>query len=273
MIGRLLQILSRVVVISALISVLTVSGIYVWLSEDLPQLPQSLEHINLSLPTEIYSADGERIKVLGERYPVNIEDISPYFLKAIIAVEDARFYSHNGIDHRALIRALIANFRTKKIVQGGSTITQQLSKNLFFSFERNWIRKIKELLVAFQLEVTFGKEQILEAYSNQIYFGSGAYGIEEASQTYFKSRARDLTLLQAAMLAGLPNSPNNANPFVHFEKAMKRANFILKRMVSENLISSSEREDALNSRIDLASPKVESNPNLYFVDEVLAKLQ
>ena len=273
MIGRLLQFLSRVVVISALISVLTVSGIYVWLSEDLPQLPQSLEHINLSLPTEIYSADGERIKVLGERYPVNIEDISPYFLKAIIAVEDARFYSHNGIDHRALIRALIANFRTKKIVQGGSTITQQLSKNLFFSFERNWVRKIKELLVAFQLEVTFGKEQILEAYSNQIYFGSGAYGVEEASQTYFKSRARDLTLLQAAMLAGLPNSPNNANPFVHFERAMKRANFILKRMVSENLISSSEREAALNSRIDLASPKVESNPNLYFVDEVLAKLQ
>ena len=273
MIDRLIHFLSRVIVITSVISILTVSGIYVWLSEDLPQLPQSLEHINLSLPTEIYSADGERIKVLGARHPVNIEDISPNFLKAIIAVEDARFYSHNGIDHRALIRALIANFRTKKIVQGGSTITQQLSKNLFFSFERNWIRKIKELLVAFQLEVTFGKEQILEAYSNQIYFGSGAYGVEEASQTYFKSRARDLTLLQAAMLAGLPNSPNNANPFVHFEKAMKRANFILKRMVSENLISSSEREAALNSRIDLSSPKVESNPNLYFVDEVLAKLQ
>ena len=273
MIGRLLQFLNWIIIIFGLISILTVSGIYIWLSKDLPQLPQSLEHINLSLPTEIYSADGERIKVLGERYPVNIEDISPNFLKAIIAVEDARFYSHNGIDHRALIRALIANFRTKKIVQGGSTITQQLSKNLFFSFERNWIRKIKELLVAFQLEVTFGKEQILEAYCNQIYFGSGAYGVEEASQTYFKSRARDLTLLQAAMLAGLPNSPNNANPFVHFEKAMKRAKFILKRMVSENLISSSQREAALNSRIDLASPKVESNPNLYFVDEVLAKLQ
>ena len=273
MIGRLLQFLNRVIIILALISILTVSGIYFWLSNDLPQLPQSLGNINLSLPTEIYSADGERIKVLGERHPVNIEDISPNFLKAIIAVEDARFYSHNGIDHRALIRALITNFRTKKIVQGGSTITQQLSKNLFFSFERNWVRKIKELLVAFQLEVTFGKEQILEAYSNQIYFGSGAYGVEEASQTYFKSRARDLTLLQAAMLAGLPNSPNNANPFVHFEKAMKRAEFILKRMVSENLISSSERELALKSRIDLANPKVESNPNLYFVDEVLAKLE
>lgn len=273
MIGRFLQFLNLIIVVLVLISILTVSGLYVWLSKDLPQLPQSLEHINLSLPTEIYSADGERIKVLGERHPVNIEDISPEFLKAIIAVEDSRFYSHSGIDHRGLIRALLANVRTKRIVQGGSTITQQLSKNLFFSFERNWIRKIKELLVAFQLEVTFGKEQILEAYSNQIYFGSGAYGVEEAAQTYFKSRARDLTLLQAAMLAGLPNSPNNANPFVHYEKAMKRADYVLSRMVSEKLISNNQREEALSSRIDLANPKVESNPNLYFVDEVLAKLE
>jgi len=273
LIGRLLQFLNFLIVVLVLVSILTVSGLYVWLSKDLPQLPQSLEHINLSLPTEIYSADGERIKVLGERHPVNIEDISPDFLKAIIAVEDSRFYSHSGIDHRGLIRALITNIRTKRIVQGGSTITQQLSKNLFFSFERNWIRKIKELLVAFQLEVTFGKEQILEAYSNQIYFGSGAYGVEEASQTYFNRRARDLTLLQAAMLAGLPNSPNNVNPFVHYEKAMKRADYVLKRMVSEKLISDGEKEEALSSIIDLANPKVESNPNLYFVDEVLAKLE
>ena len=256
-----------------LISVLIISCFYIWLSAELPQLPQSLERINLSLPTEIYSADGERIKVLGERHPVNISDISPEFLKAIIAVEDSRFYNHSGIDHRGLIRALMANIRTKRIVQGGSTITQQLSKNLFFSFERNWIRKIKELLIAFQLEATFGKEEILEAYSNQIYFGNGAYGVEEASQIYFRKRARDLTLLQAAMLAGLPNSPNNANPFVHYEKAMKRADYVLKRMVSANLITIREREEALNSIIDLANPKIESNPNLYFADEVLEKLE
>lgn len=273
MIARFLQYLNLLILTLVLCSILTVAGLYMWLSKDLPQLPQSLEHINLSLPTEIYSADGERIKVLGERHPVSFEDISPYFLKAIIAVEDSRFYSHSGIDHRGLIRALIKNVRTKKIVQGGSTITQQLSKNLFFSFERNWIRKIKELLIAFQLEVTFGKEQILEAYSNQIYFGSGAYGVEEASQIYFKKRARDLTLLQAAMLAGLPNSPNNANPFVHYEKAMKRADYVLKRMVREGLISGSEREEALKSIIDLANPKIESDPNFYFVDEVLAKLE
>ena len=273
MIGRFLQFLNLFIVSLILISILMVAGLYVWLSKDLPQLPKSLEHINLSLPTEIYSADGERIKVLGERHPVNFEDVSPDFFKAIIAVEDSRFYKHSGIDHRGLIRALLTNLRAKRIAQGGSTITQQLSKNLFFSFERNWIRKVKELLIAFQLEVTFSKEQILEAYSNQIYFGSGAYGVEEAAQTYFKRRAREITLLQAAMLAGLPNSPNNANPFVHYERAMKRTEYVLKRMVAENLISNSEKEDALSSVIDLVHPEVESNPNLYFVNEVLAKLE
>ena len=142
MISRFLQYLNLLLAVLILFSILVFSGLYAWFSKDLPQLPKKLEHINLSLPTEIYSADGERIKVLGERYPVSLEDIAPEFLKAIIAVEDSRFYDHSGIDHRGLIRALFTNLRTKRIVQGGSTITQQLSKNLFFSFERNWVRKI-----------------------------------------------------------------------------------------------------------------------------------
>ena len=153
-------------------------GSYFLFSRDLPQLPNDLRKINLSLATEVYSADGERIKVLGQRYPVPLEDISPNFTNAIIAAEDASFYEHKGLDHRALMRALFMNIRKGKILQGGSTITQQLSKNLFFSFERNWIRKVKELLIAFQLEATFSKEKILEAYCNQIYFGNGAYGVE-----------------------------------------------------------------------------------------------
>ena len=273
MISGFLRFINFLIAAIILFSIIVFSGLYIWLSNDLPQLPEKLKNINLSLPTEIYSADGELIKSLGKRHPVGLEDISPQFLKAIVAVEDSRFYGHSGIDHRGLIRALITNFRAKRIVQGGSTITQQLSKNLFFSFERNWIRKIKELMIAFQLEVAFDKENILEAYCNQIYFGNGAYGVEEAAQTYFNKRAKDLTLLQSAMLAGLPNSPNNANPFVHYEKAMKRADYVLKRMISENLISIEERRAALRSIIDLAIPKIKSNPNLYFVDEVLGELE
>ena len=273
MIGRLLSALNLILVTSILLVVLVVAGLYFWLNQDLPQLPNNLQHINLSLPTEIYSSDGERIKILGERHPIALEDISPFFTKAIIGVEDSRFYRHSGIDHRGLVRALWTNLRQKRIAQGGSTITQQLSKNLFFSFERNWVRKIKELLIAFQLEATFNKDQILQAYCNQIYFGSGAYGVEEAAQVYFGKRAKDLTLLQAALLAGLPNSPNNANPFSYYERAMERTNYVLSRMVSENLITANEKELAQQSNLDLVYPRVESNPNLYFVDQVLAQIE
>jgi 1A family penicillin-binding protein len=273
LIGRLLHSINLLLVALILVVCLLVTGLYFWLNQDLPQLPKNLQQINLSLPTEIYSSDGERIKILGERHPIALEDISPYFTKAIIAVEDSRFYGHSGIDHRGLVRAFLTNLRKKRITQGGSTITQQLSKNLFFSFERNWIRKIKELFIAFQLEATFNKDQILEAYCNQIYFGSGAYGVEEAAKVYFKKRAKDLSLLQAALLAGLPNSPNNANPFSHYERAMKRTRYVLNRMLSENLISVDENNTALQSDIDLANPKVESDPNLYFVDQVLEQLE
>jgi 1A family penicillin-binding protein len=248
-------------------------GVYLTLSKDLPQLPENLATINLSLPTEIYSSDGDRIKILGERRPVAIEDISPNFLNAIISVEDSNFYDHHGLDHIGLARAFYMNFRAKRVVQGGSTITQQLSKNLFFSFERNFVRKIKELLIALQLEATFTKEQILEAYSNQIYFGSGAYGVEEAADIYFGKRAQDLTLLQGALLAGLPNAPNSANPFYNLDRALGRAGFILKRMVQEGYITEDEKEEARISSLELLTPKKSSDPNLYFVDYVVRKLE
>ena len=273
MIGRLLHALNLVLLTSILFVVLLVAGLYFWLNQDLPQLPKNLQHINLSLPTEIYSSDGERIKILGERHPIVLEDMSPYFTKAIISVEDSRFYLHSGIDHKGLVRALWTNLRQRRIAQGGSTITQQLSKNLFFSFERNWVRKIKELLIAFQLEATFSKEQILQAYCNQIYFGSGAYGVEEAAQVYFRKRAKDLTLYQAALLAGLPNSPNNANPFSHYDRAIKRTKYVLNRMVSAKMISADDMKSALQSDIDLINPRVDSNPNLYFVDQVLEQIE
>ncbi len=246
--------------------------VYYSLSRDLPQLPGTLENINLSLPTEIYSADGERLKVIGERRPVAYDDISPYFIKAIISVEDSRFYSHSGFDHIGFTRAMIANIRAGKIIQGGSTITQQLSKNLFFSFSREWVRKVKELMIALQLEVTFSKEEILGAYSNQIYFGNGAYGVEEASQIYFGKRANEITLLQAAVLAGLPNSPNNANPFSNYDRATERARYIIKRMLMEKWITAEERQAALDSDLDLKIPKTDSNPNHYFTNFVIDKL-
>jgi penicillin-binding protein 1A len=256
-----------------LIAGLSAIGLYFALKDELPQLPETLDSLNLSLPTEIYSADGERIQVLGDRFPVSFEDISPHFVKAIIAVEDKNFYKHHGIDHIAQLRALYINLRERRIVQGASTLTQQLSKNLFFSFKRGWSRKFKETLVALQLETTFSKDEILSAYSNQVYFGSGAYGVEEAAQTYFGKRARDLTLLQAALLAGLPNSPHTANPFKNYERAMKRAGHVLGRMVREKFITEEERKTALESELELIEPKLETNPNQYFANLVVSRLE
>ncbi len=132
MIRRLFERLIFGFYVLALLATFAGVGAYFVLSRDLPQLPDDLEKINLSLPTEIYSADGERIKVLGQRYPVSLDDISPNFIKAIVAAEDAGFYKHKGLDHLSLMRALYMNIRERKILQGGSTITQQLSKNLFF---------------------------------------------------------------------------------------------------------------------------------------------
>jgi len=256
-----------------IVGIFSAIGIYYALSRDLPQLPADLENINLSLPTEFFSADGEIIKVLGERHPVVLDDISPQFRNAIIAVEDAKFYKHGGLDPIGLLRALYQNIRARRVIQGGSTITQQLSKNLFFSFERNWIRKIKELLIALQMEATFTKDQILQAYCNQIYFGSGAYGVEEAAQTYFGKRARDLSILQAALLAGLPNSPNLSNPFVSLDRSMKRTEYVLERMFRTGFISSVQKDEALHSELELAQPREESNPNQYFLDYVISKLE
>ena len=249
---------------------LTVYGV---VSRDLPQLPDNLEKLNLSLPTEIYSADGKIIKILGHQRPISFAEISPNFLNAIISVEDARFYRHNGLDHRALLRALYINLKRKRIIQGGSTITQQLSKNLFFSFERNWIRKIKELLIALQIEASFSKDEILEAYSNQIYFGNGAYGIEEASQLYFGRPARTLSVLQGAMLAGIPYSPNEANPFASIDRALTRAYYVLDRMMEEGYITSKNKKEAIQSDISISIPKKRKSPNLYFADLVLEQLE
>lgn len=247
--------------------------LYLDLKDELPQLPDSLEKINLSLPTEIYSSEGNVIKVLGQRHPVPLDEISPRFTQAMIATEDSRFYSHNGVDHIALARAMVRNLQSMRISQGGSTITQQLSKNLFFSFERKWIRKLKELLIALQMEATFTKDEILEAYSNQVYFGSGAYGVEDASLVYFGKRAKDLTLLQAALLAGLPNSPNSANPFNNFERAMNRTRTVLKRMVRSNFISPIQMEEALETDLELVLRRLQSNPNQYFLQFVIDKLE
>ena len=245
---------------------------YIYVEDDLPQLPKNLSHINYRPPTEIYSNDGELLKTIGPRNLIRLNMISREFQNAILAVEDRRFFNHSGIDPIAFLRAMFVNFKKGRLAQGGSTITQQLAKNLFFSFEKSWVRKFKELLIALQMESSFTKSAILEAYSNQIYFGNGAYGINEASLIYFGKNSSKLTLLQAAMLAGTVRSPNKFNPLNNREIAIKRAKAVLASMVREGFIDNLQKNNALNSELELKQIKKSYNNNQYFVDAVLEEL-
>ncbi len=182
--------------------------------------------------------------------PVDLQTLPPYVAQAFIAIEDRRFYQHYGVDFGGLMRAGAQNFRAGRVVQGGSTITQQLAKNLFLSNERTWRRKAQEVAMAIWLESKFTKEEILALYLSRVYFGAGAYGIEAAAERYFDVPARQLTLLQAATLAGLVKAPSRLNPARQdFQGARDRAEVVLTEMVAQGFISDSERRAALQEEL------------------------
>nr|2OQO_A Chain A, Penicillin-binding protein 1A (PBP-1a) (PBP1a) [Aquifex aeolicus VF5]3D3H_A Chain A, Penicillin-insensitive transglycosylase [Aquifex aeolicus]3NB7_A Chain A, Penicillin-binding protein 1A [Aquifex aeolicus] len=183
---------------------------------------------------------------IQKRFYVSIDKIPEHVINAFVATEDRNFWHHFGIDPVAIVRAAIVNYRAGRIVQGGSTITQQLAKNLFLTRERTLERKIKEALLAIKIERTFDKKKIMELYLNQIYLGSGAYGVEAAAQVYFGKHVWELSLDEAALLAALPKAPAKYNPFYHPERALQRRNLVLKRMLEEGYITPEQYEEAVN---------------------------
>lgn len=193
----------------------------------------------------VFDIKGRPIKGLAEenRISIGFEEIPDSFKAAIIAVEDKNFYNHHGIDFSGILRALFLNLKAGKVTAGGSTITQQTAKILFLSHERTVIRKLKELFYALELERRYSKDEILTRYCNSIYFGHGAYGLEVASRTFFNKNARDLSVEESALLAGLPNAPSLYDPYVNPEAAQQRQGVVLQRMVEEGYISEAERND------------------------------
>ncbi len=197
--------------------------------------------------------------------PVALETLPPYVPQAFIAIEDRRFYQHFGVDFGGLSRALVENVRSGRVVQGGSTITQQLAKNLFLSNSRTFRRKFQEVVLAIWLEGRFSKDELLALYLSRVYFGAGAWGVEAASERYFDRPARELTLLQSALLAGLVKAPSRLNPAAQEASARARAEIVLDQMVQEGFISDSERQAAL--REDLRISRTNPAGNLgYFRD-------
>lgn len=210
-------------------------------------------------PTIIYDQDGEIASKLSNSSieGVSLEDISEDMIHAVIATEDQRFYHHHGVNYFAITKAFVTNLFKGDVVAGGSTITQQLAKNVFLSHERTYTRKMKELILTKKIERSYTKDEILERYLNQIYFGEGAWGIQRAAQTYFGKNASDLTLSESAMLAGLIKAPSSLSPIKHFDQSVKRRNIVLTLMEKEGFITEEELKSAKADQIVLDRRKTE----------------
>jgi penicillin-binding protein 1A len=203
--------------------------------------------------------------------PVTLKDLPAFVPQAVLASEDRRYYSHFGLDLWGLGRAAWVNMQAGHVVQGGSTITQQLAKNLFLKPERTYGRKIQEALLALYLEMSFSKDEILAIYLNRVYFGAGAYGIDAAARRYFNKPASRLTLVEGAILAGLLKAPTRYSPVNGIELAQERARLVLAAMVDVGFISEAEREDALRTQPKLATGEAIQG-NQYFADWVMEQL-
>lgn len=211
----------------------------------------ALREVRIGQNTFVYAADGSllgSIPAERNRQVIPLRRVSPWLPKATVAIEDRRFYSHGGVDPRAIARAVWVDAQARKVVQGGSTITQQLVRNLYISNERTLQRKLKEACLAIKLNDAWSKQRILETYLNQVYYGNLAYGVEAASQTYFSKPARGLNLRQAALLAGLTQAPSAYDPFAETGKALARRNAVLRAMRDQGAITAKQYTWASRSR-------------------------
>ncbi len=236
--------------------------------------PQKLAGSESTIIYDKNSRPASRVFAEENRTPVSLKDLPPYLPEAFIAAEDHRFYEHHGVDLEAIGRALIANLKGGFGAQGGSTITQQLVKNSFLTFEKTFKRKIQEAILAIQVERRYSKDEILEFYLNRIYFGNGAYGIQTASQLYFNKNAKDLTLAESAVLAGIVRSPNNYNPFNSEELAKKRQELVLDLMVKYGKITPAEAEKAKKEKLKYQEGEIASAyDHPYYTDHVISETE
>ncbi len=239
----------------------------------LPDVTQ-LESYQPSQVSRILADDGTVVEelFLERREIVPSDRIPEHLRQAVIAVEDSRFYVHHGIDLRGIARALIRNIAAARVVQGGSTISQQLSKVLFFSPERTLIRKLKEAILTLQIEQRYTKDQILNFYLNQIYLGSGCYGVQTASKKYLGKEISEITVAEAALLAGIPKSPGRYSPLAHPDDARMRRDLVLERMAAEGYITPNEAKRAKTEALPDRRAGDYGGLAPYFVESIVRKV-
>jgi penicillin-binding protein 1A len=254
-----------------MILVTTISyGTYYFFSQDLPSVT-ALKDFRPSIVTKVYASDGQLIGeyFVERRVLAKYEKIPKMLVLAFVAAEDDDFFEHPGIDIRGIIRAFIHNIQAGRVVEGGSTITQQLIKTLLLTPTVDISRKIKEAILAYRIENYLSKEEILYLYLNQIYLGYGAYGVEAASEIYFGKSVEELNLAECTLLAGLPKAPDRFSPYRHWELSKERQKYVLSMMVKEKYITQEIMDETLNAEIVLkrfTNPTKEKAP--YFIEHV-----
>lgn len=254
---------------------LVLFGFYTWRTI-LPELPavDSLKTTAMSVPLRVYAADQQTIAEFGEerRIPLKLKAIPPLLIKAFLAAEDARFYEHIGVDFKSLMRATLHLVKTADKSQGGSTITMQLARNIFtseLSRQKTFQRKIKEILVALQLEKELSKEDILELYLNKIFLGHHAYGVGAAAQVYYAKPLQELSLAEFAMLASLPKAPSALNPITNPKRALERRNYVLQRMFSLGYIKETDYKKALEIPVETNRYSFQQQVNAPYLAEMV----
>ena len=251
-------------------------AVYIYFSKDLPDL-RDLTRYQPAILNEFYSSEGELIAQSGieRRALVNLEDMPAHVVNAFIAVEDRRFYQHRGVDAKSVVRALFQNLVTGRIVSGGSTITQQITKNLILGPEKAYSRKIKEAILSYRIEKNLSKDEILYLYLNHIYLADGVYGVEMASRNYFGKSAKDINIAEACLLAGIPRRPELYSPRVNPSNALKRQKTVINIMRNQEFITERQKRKALAYKIKII-PKQEPRGEYiapYFIEYVREYLE
>lgn len=260
--------------IGAIVGVVVGMEVYGALAEGLPE-PEEFEQYQSSLVTHVYDRHDELIAdfFIEKRILVELDDIPLSLQQATIAVEDSRFFSHQGFDLKGILRAMWVNIRAREVREGASTITQQVARTLFLNRERTYYRKLREVILAWRIEKQFSKPAILRMYLNQIFYGHNAYGVEAASQIYFSKSARDLTLGEAALIAGLTQAPNKYSPLHNLPLSLQRRHYVLRRMVEEGYLDAQQAREAADEPVHLRPNYQPINKSPYFVEHVRKYLE
>jgi len=244
-------------------------GVGNWLRKDLPS-PANLQTIAPPVKTLVYDRNEKLVHEFFKenRSIVPLRDIPKPLVQAILAIEDRRFYTHWGVDPIRLLRALVTDIVARRPEQGGSTITQQLARNLFLTHEKTFTRKLKEVVLAIRIEQTYTKDEILEMYFNQIYFGEGAYGVDAAAKVFFGKRVQELTFPECALLAGLPRNPRDYSPRRDPDRALRRRNLVLSQMLAARFISRAQYEQASEAPLGVTKTRYNAQEAPYFMEMV-----